>query len=184
LEDEAMSEKLAAALEELEAQLGEQLEAVSETKQMINAISKRMGRPQVPYPNSEPERVAVSAIPHDQFYGKPLATACREYLEMRRHACEAKDILEGLRQGGFDFQSLDWKEESAWLRNLAINLAKNTAIFHRLPNGTFGLASWYPEAVARKKARSEKNDGGREPDTSAQPAEAGQSGGEVAAEAK
>jgi hypothetical protein len=67
----------------------------------------------------------------------------------------ADEILKGLEEGGFDFEPLGWKEKDR-LRSLSISLAKNTAIFHRLPNnGAFGLLAWYPE-VAKRKAEAEK----------------------------
>ena len=40
------------------------------------------------------------------------------------------------------------------LRNLSISLAKNTQTFTRLPNGTFGLAEWYPNVKAQKQSKT------------------------------
>jgi hypothetical protein len=87
----------------------------------------------------------------DEYYGKPFATAARDYLKRRGQAVSAEDILSGLTQGSFDFDGIGWNEENR-LRTLAASLAKNTAIFHKLPSGLIGLKEWYPEAVDRKKA--------------------------------
>jgi hypothetical protein len=90
----------------------------------------------------------------DQFYGKPLASAVREYLEMRgapnangQGAATVKEIFNALKEGGFAF---DTKNDDNALRGLRISLAKNTTTFHRLPNGQFGLLSWYPNAKPPK----------------------------------
>jgi hypothetical protein len=155
-----MSDKLSAAIEELQLQLQAELQRAAETKKTINALCRRMGKPAL-YEDVDIESSAswTGQIKPDQFYGKGLHTAAREYLEMRRSACEAGDVLRGMEQGGFDFKSMDWKDEKSRLRNLAINLAKNTAVFHRLPNGTFGLLSWYPEVMNRKSERRAQENG-------------------------
>ncbi len=127
VEGELMSEKFSAAIEELQTQLEQQQQDVADTKKMINALRKR----------------------------KPLATAAQEYLERRKQACPAEDIMRGLEQGGFDFDVLGWKDEKHRLRNVAISLAKNTQKFHKLPNNTFGLIAWYDPAVI-KRAKEER----------------------------
>ena len=138
-----MKEKLNAAIEVLEGQLQEQLQQASETKKMINALLQRMGE-QPRFGDVTVEQAASLAIRPDEYYGKPLSTAAQEYLKRRNQACTAEEILRGLEQGGFDFRSLGWKDNDR-LRSLAISLVKNTYTFHRLPNGTFGLLTWYPE---------------------------------------
>lgn len=76
------------------------------------------------------------------------------YLERDKQAHPAEDILRALEQGGFDFRALDWGENDRG-RILAISLAKNNVTFHKLPNNTFGLRSWYDDTIlkrAEKKA--------------------------------
>ena len=36
-------------------------------------------------------------------------------------------------------------------RNVAISLAKNNLKFHKLPNNTFGMLSWYPDVAKRNE---------------------------------
>lgn len=148
-----MKEKLGSAVEALTQQLEEQIREVAETKKMINSLRKRMGEAPL-YADIESESVVSGVIRPDQFYGKPLATAAQQYLEMRRQATSAEDILSGLNQGGFDFAALGWSEPTR-LRSLAMSLAKNTKTFHRLPNGMFGLLAWYDKEVLRR-AEKEK----------------------------
>lgn len=88
----------------------------------------------------------------DEFYGKSVLTAARMYLEKRKQAASAADVLKALQDGGFDFSTLDW-DSSNLLRPLSMSMSKNTAIFHRLPNGMWGLAGWYPDAVSKKKGK-------------------------------
>jgi len=149
-----MKEKLNAAIEVLIDQLQTQLEEVRETKKMINALRKRMGE-EAMYSDIEESGAAVTRP--DLFYGKPLATAVQEYLEIRKRACTAEEILAGLQQGGFDFRALEWKEKDR-LRSLAISLAKNTKAFHKLPNNSFGLISWYDQAILKRSEKA-SNDG-------------------------
>jgi hypothetical protein len=150
-----MSEKLTAAVEALQEELQKQLSEVADTKRMINGLLRRMG--QEPLYADETESVHSSTIRASQFYGKPLATAAREYLEMssQRDARTPDEILAALKKGGFDFAMTEWKEKD-YLRMLSISLAKNTAMFHRLPNGTFGLLSWYDSAIIKKADKAAK----------------------------
>ena len=148
-----MSDKLDAAIEVLQEDLEKQLAAVVDTKRMINGLLRRMGRE--PLYADEAESIQSAAIRADQFYGKPLATAAREFLELKKQheARTADEILTALKRGGFDFASTGWKEKD-YLRMLSISLAKNTSMFHRLPNGTFGLLSWYDQAMIRKAEKA------------------------------
>lgn len=148
-----MDQKLSAAIEVLMEQLEEEITAVNETKKMINALRKRNGEKPLFNDVDLPRSQNISRP--DIFYGKPFSTAAREFLDFRRRACSTDEILSGLEQGGFDFEAVGWKEKDR-LRSLAISLAKNSAIFHRLPNGTFGLLSWYPD-MAKPKKEKEKN---------------------------
>jgi hypothetical protein len=138
-----MNEKLNDAIDELVVQLGLQLQEVAETKRVINNLRKRVGLPPL-YEDVDVEQGAN--LRPDQFYGKHFATAAQEYLERRKRACSAAEILAGLSQGGFDFRTTTWQAKDR-LRMVAISLAKNNLKFHKLPNDTFGLVSWYPSVM-------------------------------------
>jgi hypothetical protein len=150
-----MGNRLSGAIEELEEHLAAQLDEVAETKKMINALSKRMGE-EPRYPDVSVEQTGM--VRPDQYYGRPLATAASEYLERRKRACKAEEILQGLLDGGFDFDALDWKEKDR-LRLLSSSMAKNNTKFHRLPNGTFGLLAWYDQAAIKQKREDRKQNG-------------------------
>jgi hypothetical protein len=145
-----MKAELNPAVEALRNQLQEQLAEVNETKKMINSLLRRMGEdPQFPEAEVGQMQMRLNGGSRpDQYYGKPFATAAQEYLERRKQACSAEEILKALEQGGFDFRALGWKD-AIRMRNVAISLAKNNQKFHKLPNNTFGLLAWYPDIAKR-----------------------------------
>lgn len=153
-----MSERLVAAIEELEQHLAQQLAEVADTKKTINALRKRMNLDPL-YTDVSVE--TIGSLRPDQFYGKPLASAAAEFLERRkgRGACSAEEILKGLVEGGFDFDAVEWKEKDR-LRLLSSSMAKNTARFHRLPNGTFGLLEWYDLATIKRAPKQDRKQNG------------------------
>jgi hypothetical protein len=152
--------KLEGAIEALQEELQIQMNQVADTKRMINSLLRRIGKePQFPDEAAEQAGVGSFRIRPDQFYGRALATSVEEFLEYRKkttgeQACTPADIMAGLEAGGFDFKAQGWKDNDR-LRSMSITLGKNPK-FHRLPNGTIGLLSWYPNIVA-KKERSPKN---------------------------
>ncbi len=148
-----MSTKLDEAINELLEDLQEKVNEVSETKKAINLLLRRTGKDRM-FPDETPERITSMRIRADQFYGRPLATCAQEYLDQRKkatgeQACDVAEILKALEQGGFDFRAVGWRDNDR-LRSLSISLAKNTKVFHRLPNGMFGLLTWYPEVAGRR----------------------------------
>lgn len=149
-----MKAELSPAVDALRDQLREQLAEVAETKKMINSLLKRMGEEPEFTDVESGQLILRGALRPDQYYGKPFATAAQEYLERRKQACSSEEIMKGLEQGGFDFKAAGWKDNEFWARNVAISLAKNNQKFHKLPNGTFGMLSWYPGVAAEKNGEA------------------------------
>lgn len=149
-----MTKSLEAAITELAEKLQNQLNEISETKRAINVLLRMTGKDPM-FPDESPEQVrAAMKIEPDQYYGRPLATCVQEYLESRKNttgkqAIHVADILSSLEEGGFNFKGQGWRDSDR-LRSLSISLAKNTKVFHRLPNGMFGLLAWYPEATKQR----------------------------------
>lgn len=84
---------------------------------------------------------SVLSIEPGQFLGKPLASAVKTILEIRKKAMEVDDLHAGLMRGNFDFGTTD---KEAQKRALRISLGKNIAAFRKLPNSDmFGLTEWY-----------------------------------------
>lgn len=71
----------------------------------------------------------------------------REYLEMRKAQgigpATPRDIYEALKSGGYQFET---KDDTVALVGLRALLRTQPLVFHRLPQGTYGLTSWYPDA--------------------------------------
>src|SRR5690348_8229858 len=86
--------------------------ALTQKKRLVNELCAEYGRPPR-FSEVERERSrGVGALKRDQFYGKPLATAIREYLEMRGPsdkgglgAASVSDIFSALTEGGFKFDT-------------------------------------------------------------------------------
>jgi hypothetical protein len=143
---------LVKAIQKIQDDLDKLMVEVNQKKTVINEIYRMLGQPP-PY-EIEGESGNKPLMP-DQFYGKAFATAASEFLQRRRHACTAEEICNGLTEGGFNFP---W-EESDRLRSVAISLAKNSQLFHRLPNNTFGLLAWYPDIdIEPKRKRVPKSE--------------------------
>jgi hypothetical protein len=153
-----MKEKYNPAIEALLDELTAQTRAVTETKKLINTLRRKIGEPPMFSDADLQDEQTPSAMREDLFYGKPLASAVREYLEMRKRACRPEEILQALEAGGFDFKGLGWNEKDR-LRSLAMSMAKNNAYFHKLPNGLFGMRAWYTEIFDRKKGDEKKPKG-------------------------
>lgn len=154
-----MSEYILKTVEELERKLLEQLAAVSTTKKLINQLCEIASVP-ARYPNTDIENKSGPSlsIRSDQFYGQPQATCVRAILEMRKALDQGPatiaEIYDALLQGGFAF---DTKNDDNAKRGLRISIAKNTALFHKLPNGRIGLLEWYPNARNPKTKKEQAN---------------------------
>jgi hypothetical protein len=143
-----MSDHLRLAIADLELKLAEQLKTVAKTKAGINQLAELAGIP-APYADIE-EVSAGAAIRPDQFYGQALHTAMRNYLEWRgkaRGPATVNEIFEVLKAGGYQFET---KNDDNSKRIIRITLTKNSIVFHKLPNGSYGLLAWYPNAKPKK----------------------------------
>ncbi len=93
----------------------------------------------------------VTQIQDDTFYGKRQTPAMREYLEMRKAQglgpAKPREFFDALKAGGYQFEAQDDETAIVGLRAL---LRTQPQVFHRLPQGTYGLTSWYPDAKRQK----------------------------------
>jgi hypothetical protein len=148
-----MSDHLKSTIADLQQKLREQEATVVRTKSLINQLAEMAGMPPV-YARSELEASAGVdlSIRSDQFYGQPQATAVRDILKMRkalnRGPATINEIYEALVEGGYAFET---KNDENAKRGLRISISKNTALFHKLPNGKIGLLEWYPAAKKAKR---------------------------------
>lgn len=111
----------------------------------------------------QPEGVTRLTVKRNSFFGQPLSTCVREFLEMRAKAklgpASLDDIFGALKIGGFDLDQVSTKSETDQKRGLAITLGKNSVTFIRLPNDDWGLVEWYPGYKDKRKKKAENGNG-------------------------
>jgi hypothetical protein len=150
-----MSKTVEDAIREFQAEIEADERRLREKKGTVNTLCGVIGRPPIYSIESEGQRPIGGPIRPDQFYGRPLATAVRDILVMRQAAnqgaASVNEIHSILVEGGYQFET---KNEDIARKSLRNSLAKNTALFHKLPNGRFGLRAWYPNIRERSSGES------------------------------
>jgi hypothetical protein len=154
------------AIELLVAQIEELERKANAYRASVNFLCEKDGKPPL-FPDNGgggggrvngPERSQGSSsapvqIKPDTFYGRPQQTAVREFLAIRKAAgagpAKPLEILEGLRAGGYQVEA---KTDEIALVGLRAMLRKRSTVFHKLPNGAWGLKEWYPNAKPPKAA--------------------------------
>jgi hypothetical protein len=141
-----MGKTLDEAIDELVAEIAAAEADLRKKKETVNTLCTVDGRPAA-YVLTDLASSIPTKIRADQFYGQPLASAVRTILEMRRQqdlgAATNNEIYDALVAGGYQFNT---KSEDVARNSLRNSLSKNTTTFHKLPNGRFGMLSWYPSA--------------------------------------
>ncbi len=141
---------VAETIDKLSAEIAAEEAATRKKKDTVNTLCTVIGRPPA-YAIEEAAAATPTNIRSDQFYGQPLASAVRTILEMRKQrglgAAANNEIYDAFIAGGYEF---DTKSVDIARKSLRNSLAKNTALFHKLPNGQFGLLSWYPNVKKPK----------------------------------
>jgi hypothetical protein len=151
------------AINVLERRREEALVGVAELERTINALCKEAGYPARYTETSGAGGNKVTQIGDDTFYGMKQTSAMRMYLEMRKAQslgpASAREIYEAIKSGGYVFEAKDAETALVGMRAL---LRTQPLVFHRLPQGTWGLTAWYPDAKRpkseepKKKATSKK----------------------------
>ena len=147
--------RIVKSIDDLEGQL-------MQKKRLANELCREYGRPPR-YQDTEIQKAAsLSMTGRDVFYGRPMATVVREFLEMRGPsnqgglgAATVNEIYDAIVGGGFKFET---KDEANAKRSLRIALAKNTTTFHKVGSGAgsdaYGLTEWYPTARVRVERKA------------------------------
>ena len=138
------------AIAALEGRLDETEAKAAELRRAINTLCESAGMP-IRYPDTETApggaSQRVKQITDDTFYGKRQTPAMREYLEMRKAQglgpATPRVIYEAIKAGGLQFETKDDETALVGLRAL---LRTQPEVFHKLPQGTYGLTAWYPNA--------------------------------------
>ncbi len=144
-----MSDDISNTIEVLAKKVAAKEEEANKLKRLVNELCEEVGLAPH-YANITDSSAAITSIRADHFYGQTVTAAIRNYLEIRRAsnlgAATVSDIYSALRDGGFKFGA---KNEDIAKIVVSNNLRKSSSIFHRLPNGQYGLLAWYPNAKAK-----------------------------------
>jgi hypothetical protein len=144
-----MSDDILNTIEVLAKKVTTKEEEANKLKRLVNELCDEAGiAPR--YVNIADPSLALASIRSDQFYGQTLTAAIRNYLEQRKSAqlgaATVLEIYTAIRDGGYKFGS---KNEDNAKIVVSSALRKSSSIFHRLPNGQYGLLAWYPTAKAK-----------------------------------
>ncbi len=127
-------------------------EEANKLKKLVNELCIE-AEIEIRYPDISELGNTLSAIRSDQFYGQTLTAAIRNYLERRKAsglgAASVTEIFLAIKEGGYKFETNS--DENAKI-SVGNALRKTSSIFHRLPNGHYGLLVWYPSAKAQPES--------------------------------
>lgn len=155
-----MTDTFDPAITALQSDLAKLEDQVREVKSAINLLCKHAGRPEMyRVADTDNSSATITSIQADTFYGKTIGAAAREYLEMRRSAnmgpAATREVFDALTEGGFQFNS---KNKNNAMISLGQTMRKSSKIFHKLPNGKYGLLTWYPNAKEGKSSDDDEKD--------------------------
>jgi hypothetical protein len=158
-----MNNEIANTIEVLAEKVRTKEDEAAKLKKLVNELCSEVGLP-LRYENVADSPSGGLTIRSDQFYGVAITTAIRHYLEKRKASnqgpASVSVIYEALRGGGYKFETANDDNAKVTIRN---NLRKSSSIFHRLPNGDYGLLSWYPNAKAPKPDDDGSQENGNKP---------------------
>lgn len=149
-----MDTKLKGAIDVLEEQLAGLIEQGKNLKRTINGLSVAGGEA-APYSDIDSPVTGQSrTILPDQFFGRGLVTAVKDYLKLKGRAAPSREIFDALKAGGFEFSAGD---EKLQYRGFTISLSKSARHFvYVKPTDSWGLPEFYPGYIAKKERAKEK----------------------------
>jgi hypothetical protein len=152
-----MPNDLDPAIATFERRREEALATAAECERTINTLCKEAGYPPRYTEAAASNSMRVTQIADDTFYGQKQTPAMRMYLEMRKAQglgpATPRDIYQALEQGGYVFEAKNAEIAMVGMRAL---LRTQPNVFHRLPQGTWGLTAWYPDAKKPKEEPKSK----------------------------
>jgi hypothetical protein len=153
-----MPNDLDPAIATFERRREEALATAAECERTINTLCKEAGYPpRYSEAATTSNSMKVTQIADDTFYGQKQTPAMRVYLEMRKAQglgpATPRDIYLALQQGGYVFEAKNAEIAMVGMRAL---LRTQPNVFHRLPQGTWGLTVWYPDAKKPKEESKPK----------------------------
>lgn len=146
-----MNDDIQNTIEVLAARIRGKEEEANKLKKLVNELCSEAGI-DIRYRDIA-EGGGVSAIRSDHFYGQTLPAAIRNYLELRKAsglgASSVQEIYRAIKNGGYKFGT---NSEDNAKTSVGNALRSTNSIFHRLPNGEYGLLAWYPNAKTQPES--------------------------------
>src|SRR5262245_4781566 len=131
------------------SQIEDEERATSEKKRAANELSRLLKEEPV-FPDVDASTSALMTRP-DEYYGRQMPDVIRTILEKRQKeqlgAATVSEIYGAMVQGGFQF----FAKSEAYAKRGVYGILGATKDFHKLPDGRYGLASWYPAARTRSE---------------------------------
>jgi hypothetical protein len=156
-----MNDEIISTIDVLTSKVAAKEEEANKLKKLVNELC---GEAEIPirYPDISETAGASKGILPDAYYGQTLTAAIRNYLESRKAsglgAAAVLEIFRAIKAGGYKFETRN--DENAKI-SVGNALRKTSSIFHRLPNGQYGLLAWYPSAKAAPDGAPAKRSGKR-----------------------
>jgi hypothetical protein len=110
-----------------------------------------------------PNGSGSAKIESDSFFGLTVLEAAKKYLAMVKRPQKAATITEALQQGGYHFSAANPVATVGALLRRDDN-AEGEVV--KLPDGAFGLASWY-KTRPRRTGRPDEGDSDEQPESTA-----------------
>ena len=149
-----MNNDISNTIDVLTARVRAKEDEANKLKRLVNELCAEVGI-QILFPGVSDQSAATGPIRSDEYYGQTLTAAIRNYLERRKTAgsgaASVSEIFSAIKEGGYKFESRNDENAKTSVGNA---LRKTSSIFHRLPNGNFGLLIWYPGAKAKPEDES------------------------------
>lgn len=154
-----MTDHISKTIEMVQSQIHDLERELNDKKKMINELCK-LNNQQPLYADTDSVSDVKLSVRPDEYYGKALATVVQTILKRRKSmnlgAATVNEIYNEMVAGGFAFEA---KNDNNAKRGLYISLGKNQ-VFHKLPNGSYGLSEWYPNMKKSKEVVENDGDGG------------------------
>jgi hypothetical protein len=154
-----MNDDILSTIEVLSARVRVREEEANKLKKLVNELCTEAGV-ELRYAISLESGGVSTAIRSDQFYGQTLTAALKNYLDSRKAgglgAASVDEIYRAVKAGGYKFETASEENAKTGVRNA---LRLTSSIFHRLPNGQYGLLAWYPSAKAEPESGDSQTKG-------------------------
>lgn len=139
-----MRQEFRPAIEALQKDISKDEHKIIEKKKLANWLCGLAGVDFLYRNIGVVSEAGLGVIKGGAFNGKSIVTAAREYLDLRRVSglgpATPREVYEALKEGGIVFDS---KKQTNSITVVRGAMRKASAVFHRLPNGRFGLVKWY-----------------------------------------